>query len=109
MKLAPKTKIYQRLCRDSFILFEFSDGYQIDKKSIGTRHRFWKLPEETQTCIDVMSFAIIGDQNAAIGWRLIGIVHSQQGFKSTVPAARKIQAALLNPSVEVFGAQLVWK
>src|SRR5512140_2061993 len=84
-------------------------GDEVHEEAIGPRHPGRQLPEEGVARVDEGALAVPREQEPARLVAFARIVRFNHRFISGVPGPREIEAALLDPPVEVGGRELVRK
>src|SRR5207253_1018411 len=80
---------------------------QVYIQADGAGHAVGQLAEERVGVVDVSPLAVAGAQQATGKRRLAGIVGGKQRLEVRIPLTGKIQAALLHPSLEIFGGDAI--
>src|SRR6185437_555755 len=80
---------------------------QVGEDAEGSGNGFRKLPVKRVGGVDVDSLAVADVEQAAALWGLVGVVGFGKGLVAAVPGGHEGMAALLDPSVEVGGSDVV--
>src|SRR5437879_2964144 len=82
-----------------------ADQIYVQTDSSGNARR--QLAEESVTGVDVSSLPVFSAQHAALERRFAGVSRCKQRLEVVVPRGHEVHAALLHPSVEIAGRDLV--
>src|SRR5665213_1445230 len=102
-RAGPHRKLVDRLAVTSF-----AKGNQVGEKPVSPGDSGRKLAKKRKARVDVISLAVLRDEQAAVGLLLAGVAHRERrGVILLVPLAREIRAALLHPAGEISGGDFV--
>src|SRR5579864_9598137 len=94
-------------CLSPCTCFPVACAQDVYKQADCSGNAVGKLAEEGIAGVNINSFAIVGEQQAAFLWRLVRIMAGEHRFEMLVPLAHEVETALLDPSIKIFGGDFV--